>query len=117
MEFIMRKALIVQGGWDGHEPKLVSERFKKMLEAEGFSAEIHDTLDAFNDAEALLELDLFIDGCVMNKLEQITVIHGKGTGALRTAVQSHLKKHKNVRTFRSGVYGEGETGVTIAQLK
>ncbi|MEG2074242.1 MAG: Smr/MutS family protein, partial [Angelakisella sp.] len=47
----------------------------------------------------------------------ITIIHGKGTGVLRTAVQERLRKHRNVRTFRAGVYGEGDAGVTIAELK
>ncbi len=67
--------------------------------------------------EALLELDLFIDNAVMTNVNLISIIHGKGTGALRSAVQQHLKKHKNIRTFRLGVYGEGESGVTIAELK
>ena len=50
-------------------------------------------------------------------IKTITIIHGKGTGALRSAIQQHLKNHKMVRTFRLGVYGEGEDGVTIAELK
>ena len=67
--------------------------------------------------EALLDLDLFIDNAVLTGVNVINIIHGKGTGALRAAVQQHLKKHKNIRTFRLGVYGEGESGVTIAELK
>ena len=67
--------------------------------------------------EALPQLDLFIDNAVLCKLEQITIIHGKGTGALRAAVRTHLRKHPSVKTFRPGVYGEGEDGVTIAALK
>lgn len=67
--------------------------------------------------ESLMELDFFIDRAVMSHLDQITIIHGKGTGALRKAVQGHLKGHKNVKTFRLGVFGEGESGVTIATLK
>ena len=67
--------------------------------------------------EALMELDQFLDNCVMANQGQVTIIHGKGTGALRSAVQQHLKNHRAVRTFRLGVYGEGEDGVTIAELK
>jgi len=67
--------------------------------------------------EALMELDYFIDRSVMSHIETITVIHGKGTGALRRAVQGHLKGHKSVKTFRLGVFGEGESGVTVVTLK
>jgi len=67
--------------------------------------------------EALIELDRYIDNAVLAGLGVITIIHGKGTGALRAAVQEHLRRHKNIRTFRLGVYGEGESGVTIAELK
>ena len=62
-------------------------------------------------------LDQYIDSCLLMGIKTITIIHGKGTGALRNAVQQHLKNHKAVRTFRLGVYGEGEDGVTIAELK
>lgn len=67
--------------------------------------------------EALSELGLFIDRCVLNNIEEIRIIHGKGTGALRTAVTDYLKTHPNVSEFRLGRYGEGENGVTIAKLK
>ncbi len=67
--------------------------------------------------EALLEVDRFLDDAVMSGLEQVTVIHGKGTGALRAAVQQHLKGHPSVKSFRLGTYGEGETGVTVVELK
>lgn len=67
--------------------------------------------------EGLMDLDMFIDHAVMNGLGEITIIHGKGTGALRKAVQDHLRHHKSIKTFRLGVFGEGENGVTIATLK
>ena len=66
--------------------------------------------------EALLETDRFIDNAVMAGLERITIIHGKGTGALRTAIHQHLRSHPSVKGFRLGAYGEGETGVTIVEL-
>lgn len=68
-------------------------------------------------SEALYEVDNFIDRAVMSNLEEIKVIHGVGTGKLREAIARHLKGHKNVKSFRLGKYGEGETGVTIITLK
>ena len=67
--------------------------------------------------EALSEVDNFIDRAVLNNLEEIKVIHGVGTGKLREAISAHLRRHKNVSSFRLGKYGEGETGVTIITLK
>lgn len=67
--------------------------------------------------EALSELGLFIDRCVLNNIEEIRIIHGKGTGALRSAVTDYLKTHPNVSEYRLGRYGEGENGVTIAKFK
>ena len=67
--------------------------------------------------EALLTLDSFISSMLMGGLNEFTVIHGKGTGALRAAVQKHLKGNKFVKSYRLGTYGEGENGVTIVTLK
>lgn len=67
--------------------------------------------------EGIMMLDQYIDSCILMGVKTITIIHGKGTGVLRNAIQKHLKSHKAVRTFRLGVYGEGENGVTIAELK
>jgi len=67
--------------------------------------------------EALTEVDLFLDNALVGKLETATIIHGKGTGALRRAVREHLKASRYVKQFRPGVYGEGEDGVTVVTLK
>ena len=67
--------------------------------------------------EALYEVDNFIDKAVMDNLSEIKVIHGVGTGKLRSAIAQHLKRNRNVESFRLGKYGEGETGVTIIKLK
>ena len=67
--------------------------------------------------EALYEVDNFIDRAVTDNLEEIKVIHGVGTGRLKKAIAEHLKRHKNVESFRPGKYGEGETGVTFIKLK
>lgn len=66
--------------------------------------------------EALGNLGIFIDKCVLNNISEIRIIHGKGTGALRSAVTQELRNHPNVKEFRLGVYGEGENGVTIAEI-
>lgn len=66
--------------------------------------------------EAILELDKYIDNAVLSGLLSICIIHGKGTGVLRKNVQSHLKRHKNIKSYRLGTFGEGENGVTIAEL-
>lgn len=67
--------------------------------------------------EAIMELDKYIDNAVLSGINTITIIHGKGTGVLRKAVQAHLRGHKNINSYRTGTFGEGETGVTIAEIK
>lgn len=67
--------------------------------------------------ECLLELDRFIDSSLRSGLNEFTIVHGKGTGALRAAVQKYLKGCPYVKSFRLGAFGEGESGVTIVQLK
>lgn len=67
--------------------------------------------------EALMSVDLFLDGATMNRLKMVSIIHGKGTGVLRQGIHKHLKKHPAVQEFRLGRYGEGEDGVTIVTMK
>ena len=67
--------------------------------------------------EAIALLDKYLDDAYLAKLHQITIIHGVGTGALRNAVQAHLKKSKYIKTYRMGEYGEGGYGVTVAEFK
>ena len=67
--------------------------------------------------EAVLNVDQAIDGCVMSNIHMLTIIHGKGTGVLRTEIQKFLRHHKAVKSFRLGTFGEGESGVTIVELK
>jgi DNA mismatch repair protein MutS2 len=67
--------------------------------------------------ECLTELDRFLDQALRTGIHEFTIVHGKGTGALRTAVQKYLRASPFVKTHRPGVYGEGETGVTIVELK
>ena len=67
--------------------------------------------------EAVAALDSFLDNAMLAKLESVTIIHGKGTGAVRKAVREHLKRSRYVKSFRPGRYGEGEDGVTVAELR
>lgn len=67
--------------------------------------------------EGIMELDNFIDSALLSGITLLTVIHGKGTGVLRKAVQERLKRHPSVKSYRLGNYGEGEAGVTIVELK
>lgn len=67
--------------------------------------------------EALPLVDKFIDDCFLAKLKTARIVHGKGTGKLRQAIQSHLKSNKRIKSFRTGTYGEGEMGVTVIELK
>ena len=67
--------------------------------------------------EACMELEKFIDNAYMAHLPSVRIVHGKGTGALRKGVQQYLRRNKHVKTFRLGEYGEGDAGVTIAELK
>ena len=74
-------------------------------------------LRGMDTIEAICVLDRYIDSAMRSGLQTIRIIHGKGTGAVRAAVHASLKKNKFIKKFRLGVYGEGEDGVTIAELK
>lgn len=114
--------------------RLITERQAKKMHARGADgarrgssrampsraqAEIRTELDlrGQNAQEAILNVDSFIDQALLSGISQLTIIHGKGTGVLRAAVQQHLKQHPSVKSYRLGVFGEGESGVTIVELK
>ena len=74
-------------------------------------------LRGMESIEAVNAAEQYIDSAVMGKLKTVTIIHGKGTGTLRAAVQQMLKRNKAVKSYRLGRFGEGESGVTIVELK
>ncbi len=74
-------------------------------------------LRGMNLEEAIDAADRYLDEAYLAGLHEVTLVHGKGTGILRTGIQQHLKKHAHVKSYRLGMYGEGEDGVTIVMLK
>ncbi len=85
------------------------------MKAAAIASEID--LRGMDTIEAVCVLDRYLDEAMRSNLQQVRIIHGKGTGAVRAAVHQSLKKNKFVKTYRLGVYGEGEDGVTIAEFK
>ncbi|MDO4749728.1 MAG: endonuclease MutS2 [Eubacteriales bacterium] len=98
------------------KPKKEEIRFTNaQLRAESVSPELD--LRGMETIEAIPVLERYIDQAATGHLTGVTIIHGKGTGALRAAVQQSLRKNRQVKSFRLGRYGEGETGVTVVELK
>lgn len=79
---------------------------KRELDIRGFASD-----------EGLLEVDRFLDEAVLAGVQTVYIIHGKGTGVLKKAVRAHLRRHPSVQSSRPGVFGEGEDGVTVVELK
>ncbi len=97
------------------EAKRQIRKATRQLRAMGAAAEVD--LRGMTTDEAELHLNQFLDQAMLGNLTQVTVIHGKGTGAVRNAVRSFLKRSRYVKSFRPGRYGEGEDGVTVVELK
>ncbi|MBQ6990858.1 MAG: endonuclease MutS2, partial [Clostridia bacterium] len=83
----------------------------------GASADMSLDLRGMASDEALIELDQYLDHAARANLTSVTIIHGKGTGKLRDAVQARLRQTRVVKSFRLGRYGEGESGVTVVELR
>ena len=87
----------------------------KMNKSASISAEIN--LIGKTTDEAIALLDKYLDDAYISHLPSVRIVHGKGTGALRSAVQKHLKRQKYIKSYRLGEFGEGDAGVTIAEFK
>lgn len=94
------------GAKPAHTPELRAKAVKPELDIRGMMTD-----------EAIPVVERFIDSAKMAKLNTVTIIHGKGTGALRQAVHDCLRRERGIKSFRLGRYGEGETGVTVVELK
>lgn len=94
--------------------KMISATFKASKQA---SASMEKDVRGLTLDEAILEVDKFLDDCYLSSLHEVTIIHGKGTGVLRTGIGEFLRRHPCVDSYRAGRYGEGEMGVTVVTLK
>ena len=95
--------------------KKIIERSQRVFRNQGASSELD--LRGMSADEAVATLSVFLDTAMLANLSSVRIIHGKGTGVLRKAVQEELKHNRAVKSYRLGVYGEGEDGVTIAELR
>ena len=98
-------------------PALQRTNTGKLKMSKSFSVSSEINLLGCTVDEAIAKLDKYLDDAYLAHLPSVRVVHGKGTGALRNAVQSHLKRLKYVREYRLGEYGEGDAGVTIVTFK
>ncbi len=98
-------------------PALTRTSTGKMKMSKSFSVSPEINLLGKTVDEAISALDKYLDDAYLAHLPSVRIVHGKGTGALRSAVQSHLKRVKYVKSFQLGEYGEGDAGVTIATFK
>lgn len=97
------------------QAKKIIERSQRVFRNQGASSELD--LRGMSADEAVATLSVFLDTAMLANLSSVRIIHGKGTGVLRKAVQDELKHNRAVKSYRLGVYGEGEDGVTIAELR
>ncbi|MBQ7125268.1 MAG: endonuclease MutS2, partial [Clostridia bacterium] len=105
------------------EAAVVTTSEKKRIAASKYQAAVNNTFTASIDLrgqlgdDAWFMTDKYLDDAIMANVKTVTLIHGKGTGALRTALSKKLKSDSRVKSFRGGIYGEGDSGVTVVELK
>lgn len=95
------------------QSKITKTVESKMTRKAGMELDIR----GYASDEGIYEVDRFIDNAVMSGISVVTIIHGKGTGVLKNAIRAHVKKHPQVKSSRRGMFGEGEDGVTVCELK
>jgi DNA mismatch repair protein MutS2 len=101
------------------QPKVTAPKRKERTVTKDISSVVRNEIDVRGQTadEAIMSVDQAIDSCVLSNVHMLTVIHGKGTGVLRSEIQKYLRHHRAVKSFRLGTFGEGESGVTIVELK
>lgn len=102
---------------EGKAESNIRERTKRIHTAKAQFIKKKIDLRGKNVEDAIMELDKYLDDAYLSGLKQVEVIHGKGTGALREGLQPYFKRHKHIKSARTGSYREGGTGVTILELK
>lgn len=98
-----------------NETSNTNSGYTKISKTKNIKSEIN--VIGLNVEEAIFVVDKFLDDCSLAKLQNVRIVHGKGTGKLRTGIHSFLKNNPHVKSFRLGTYGEGEMGVTVVELK
>ena len=99
------------------KPKQKEVRRMQRVELQRKNISMSINLTGLTVEEGIVELDQYLDDAFVSGLQQVTVIHGRGTGALRSGIHNYLRRHAHVESYRLGKYGEGEAGVTIVTLK
>ena len=102
---------------DKVSPVKIAKNAVRHAEKNGYDMVFIDTAGRLHLDEAMMDVDKYLDDAYLAPLPSVRIIHGKGTGALRSAVQAHLKRLKYVKSFHLGEFGEGDAGVTIAEFK
>ncbi len=104
--------------------KDISSKLNNKIQTSGYTsisksktAKSEINVIGLNVEEAVFAVDKFLDDCSLAKLQSVRIVHGKGTGKLKSGIHQFLKKHPHVKSYRIGTYGEGEMGVTVVELK
>ena len=98
-------------------PALQRTNTGKLKMSKSFSVSSEINLLGCTVDEAIAKLDKYLDDAYLSHIPSVRIVHGKGSGALRNAVQNHLKRQKYIKSYRLGTFGEGDAGVTIAEFK
>ena len=100
-----------------NKTKNVNQSYKTSLEMKSKNVSAEINVIGQNVEDAIFIIDKYLDDCYLANLPSARIVHGKGTGKLRSGIHNFLKKHPHVKSYRLGTFGEGEMGVTIVEFK